>query len=400
MPTGWRFIAQRALTGAFIDWDVPLALSGNPRRALSGPGSLTATIEPEYARLIGPDKMPVLEEWNTKVYLEVDGHLRWGGIITKATFDGAKMSIDCEGLSSYAHGIPYEDHLISGELITPPDPYDGRDKNHDGFVDFTNPKQPMPTPPPPYTGPRIDAFHAFRKIWDHIQSRPYGDIGLRLDGHDLGRLLGATDGSDPWELAWWNNPDCGQTLDQLARDMPFDWVETHSWNNDHRSIEHRLRLGTPRLGRKRDDLRFADGENLIAIAKPEGLGDEYASEVVVLGKGEGRAMLRAQVARPARNRLRRVATVTDKTISSANALRLRGEQELDGRTQALQIPAIQVFDHPNARFGSWQLGDDIRVQVHVPWVGDVDLWHRIVGDEISADGTCVLTLKRSDAFHY
>ncbi|KIF04157.1 hypothetical protein PL81_20310 [Streptomyces sp. RSD-27] len=400
MMNGWRFIAQRALSSQFLDWDVPLALSSNPKRSLSGPGVLSATIEPEYARLIGSDGLPILQEWGTKMYLEVDGEIRWGGILTKASFDGAKMSIESEGLTSYPHGIPYEDHLISGELITPPDPYEGKDKNHDGYIDFTNPKQKVPDPPKPYTGPRLDAYVAFRKVWEHVLTRPYGDVGIRVDSHNLGTLLGAEDGSSPWELAWWNSPDCGQALDQLARDTPFDWVEEHTWADEHRTVNHRLRLGTPRLGRKRNDLRIADGENLAAIAKPEGLGDEFANEIVVLGKGEGRAMARTQLHAFDGRRLRRVATVTDKTLSSADALRVRGQQELTSRTQGLQIPAVQIIDHPNARFGSWALGDDIRIQAHVPWVGDIDIWHRIIGDEVSADGTCVLTLRRSDAFHY
>ncbi|MDV6291257.1 hypothetical protein R2F25_38245 [Streptomyces sp. UP1A-1] len=57
------------------------------------------------------------------------------------------------------------------------------------------------------------------------------------------------------------------------------------------------------------------------------MGDEYANEIVVLGKGEGRKMKRAQVYRYD-GRLRRVATVTDKSLSSDSALRTRGTQEL------------------------------------------------------------------------
>ncbi|MFI1201602.1 hypothetical protein ACH4VR_19485 [Streptomyces sp. NPDC020883] len=400
MPKGWRFIAQRALPEAILDWDVPLSLSSNPKRDLSGPGSMTGTIEPEYARLIAGDGQPIIQEWATKLYLEVDGQIRWGGIVTKTTFDNQKATIVTEGFSSYPHGIPYEDYVISGALITPKDPNAGRDKNHDGWVDGEKGKTPVPPPPKPYGGPRLDAFDAFRRIWTHVQSRPYGNIGLTIDTHLLGENLGAEDGSDPWELAWYNHPDCGQALDSLARDLPFDWIETHAWaSGTGNTIDHRLRLGKPRLGRKRPDLRFAAGENISAVAKPEGMGDEFANEVIVLGKGEGQKMRRAQLHRYD-GRLRRVAVVTDKQLVADRALRTRGEQELAGRTQALQIPAIQIVDHPNARFGSWQLGDDIRVQVHVPWVGDVDVWHRIVADEISADGLCVLTLKRSDSFHY
>ncbi|MEU0857423.1 hypothetical protein ABZ352_18565 [Streptomyces griseofuscus] len=399
MPTGWRYIAQRALPETILDWEVPLALSSNPKRDLSGPGSLTGTIEPEYARMIGSDGLPILQDWNTKLYLEIEGNIRWGGVITKTSFDGPKATVQCEGFSSYATGIPFEDHIISGALITPKDPYAGKDKNHDGWVDGKKGKERVPDPPKPYGGPRIDTYDAVRAIWKHIQSRPYGNIGLTIDTHDLGEPLGAKDGSDPWELAWWDNPDCGQALDTLARDTPFDWVETHAWSGSGNTIAHRIVLGKPRLGRKRTDLRFADGENIAAIAKPEGMGDEFANEVVVLGKGEGQKMKRAQVHRYD-GRLRRVATVADKTLSSDSSLRTRGEQELAGRTHALQIPAIQIIDHPNARLGSWALGDDILVQVHVPWVGDVAVWHRIISDEISADGLVVLTLKRSDSFHY
>ncbi|CAM5235394.1 hypothetical protein [Streptomyces griseomycini] len=406
MPAGWRFIAQSALSEEVLDWQVPFALSSNPKRDLSGPGSMTGTIEPEYARMLGPDGQPILQEWGTKIYLEVDGSIRWGGLVTKTAYDGEQAKVSCEGFSSYPHGIPFDDYIISGQKITPKDPYAGKDKNHDGYIDFSNPKRKVPPAPKPYGGPRIDVYDAFRKIWSHVQSRPFSDVGLVIDSHDKGELLGAKDGSDPWELAWWDAPDCGQTLDNLVKQYQFDWIETHAWKDStSNTITHRVRLGTPRLGRKRTDLRFAQGENIIAIAKPEGMGDDYANEVIVLGRGEGRKMKRVQVADFASRtwgtrRLRRVATVTDKTLTSGEALRKRGQQELNGRTAALQIPAVQIIDHPNARFGSWSLGDDIRVQVHVPWVGDIDVWHRIVSDEISADGLVTFTLKRSDSFHY
>ncbi|MGW0033079.1 hypothetical protein ACWDXD_25090 [Streptomyces sp. NPDC003314] len=396
----WRFIAQRALPETILDWEVPLSLTSNPRRELCGAGSMTGVIEPEYQRMIGSDGKPIIQEWGTKLYLEINGAIRWGGIVTKTSFEGGKATVQCEGFSSYAHGIPYEDHLISGPLITPKDPYAGRDKNNDGWVDGKKGRQRVPKPPKPYGGTRHDVYHVYRKVWQHIQTRSHGNIGLVVDSHNLGELLGAKDGSDPWELAWWDNPDCGQTIDTLTRTIPFDWIETHAWAaGTGNKINHRIRLGKPRLGRRRTDLRFADGENIIAIAKPEGMGDEYANEAVVLGKGQGRKMARAQVAAHD-GRLRRVAVVTDKTLSSASSLATRGRAELAGRTRQLQIPQIQIIDHPNARFGSWMLGDDIRVQVEVPWVGVVDVWHRVIADEVSADGILTLHLRRSDAFHY
>lgn len=403
MPKGWRFIAQDALTEDILDWQVPLSLSSNPKRELCGPGSMTGKITPEYARMIGSNGQPILRDWGTKLYLEVDGVIRWGGLVTKTGFDGPEATITCEGFSAYPHGIPYEGYVISGKKITPKDPYAGKDKNHDGWVDGKKGKEKVPDPPKPYGGPRVDVFAMFRHIWAHVQSQPRGDLGLVVDTHYKGELLGAADGSDPWELAWWDAPDCGQTLNTLVNQYQFEWMETHAWaNSSSNTITHRLRLGTPRLGRKRNDLRFAQGENILAIARPEGLGDDFANEAMVLGRGEGRKMKRAQVYRQGSGvgaRLRRVVTVTDKRVSSASALRGRGLRALAARSGNLQIPAIQIIDHPNAKFGSWQLGDDIRVQVHVPWVGDVDIWHRIVSDEISADGRITLSLKRTDNFH-
>ncbi|MEW1700116.1 hypothetical protein ACIQCR_17160 [Streptomyces sp. NPDC093249] len=396
----WRFIAQRAIPETILDWDVPLTLTSPPRRELCGPGSMTGVIEPEYQRMIGTDGRPIIQEWGTKLYLEIGGQIRWGGIVTKTSYEGGKATIECKGFSSYAHGIPYEDYLISGPLITPKDPYAGKDRNNDGWVDGKKGKQRVPKPPRPYGGTRYDAFHVYRQIWRHIQTRAHGNIGLTIDAHNLGQLLGAADGSDPWQLAWWDNPDCGQVLDTLTRSIPFDWTETHAWaSGTGNTISHRIRLGRPRLGRRRNDLRFADGENIVAIARPEGMGDEFANEAVVLGRGEGRKMARSQV-HAYDGRLRRVATVTDKTLASASALATRGRAELAGRTRALQIPQIQIIDHPNARFGAWAIGDDIRVQVEVPWIGAVDVWHRIIADEVGSDGILNLYLRRSDAFHY
>ena len=400
MSGEWRFIATRALTGTILDWEVPFTLESNPKRELSGPGAMAGVIAPEWARMRGSDGMPALQEWSTALFAEIDGHIRWGGLVTKSSYENSRWTIQCAGYSSYPHGIPYEGYFISGKKITPKDPYAGKDKNHDGYIDFTSPKRKVPKAPKPYGGTRYDALHAVRHIWAHLQDKPYGDLGMKVDGHDVGDLLGASDGSDPYELAWWDTPDCGTTIDELTRTTPFDWVETHSWADSKGSdIVHRLRLGKPRIGRKRTDLRFVDGENISALATPENMGDEFANEILVLGRGDGKKMKRKQVARRD-GRLRRVAVVADKTLKSESSLTSRGNSELAGRTQALQIPMVEVIDHPNARLGSWALGDDIRIQVTVPWVGDVDVWHRIVADEISPTGRTVLTLKRSDSFHY
>jgi hypothetical protein len=58
-----------------------------------------------------------------------------------------------------------------------------------------------------------------------------------------------------------------------------------------------------------------------------------------------------------------------------------------------------VRDHPNAWLGSWAPGDHILVQIDVPWLGEMAVWHRIMAEEIDpATGTAVVTLARND--HY
>ncbi|MFJ5121954.1 hypothetical protein [Kitasatospora sp. NPDC088548] len=397
----WRFIALRVLTGQILDWDVPLTLTSFPVRELSGPGGMSGHVEPEYARLIAADGEPLLREWDTAIFAELNGQIRGGGLIVNTSADNGKWMIRCAGYASYPHGLPFLGLIQSGLRITPPDPNEGLDKNHDGYVDFTDPPRSIQVgpPPPSYGGPRIDAYDAVRQIWDHVQSYDNGRLGLVIDQHQAGVLLGAEDGSDPYELAWWDTPDCGSSIDTIAQQVGFDYLEEHAWadiDGNNTTIVHRLRLGTPRLGRKRTDLRFADGENISNIATPRTLGEDFANEILVLGRGEGVTMPRLQLGRPD-GRLRRVHVVAEKAATGEAALRARGNQELQARTQGLYIPMLEVRDHPNAPVGSWVPGDDILVQVHVPWVGDIAIWHRIVSDELRTDGTVLLSLKRSDA---
>ncbi|MDV6291258.1 hypothetical protein R2F25_38250 [Streptomyces sp. UP1A-1] len=180
MPAGWRYIAVRATGGRvlgdvldpsepILDWEVPLALTSNPRRDLSGPGSMNGTIEPEYTRMLGDDKKPILQEWGTELYLEVDGRLRWGGLVTKTTYDGPKATINCEGFTAYPQGIPYEDHMISGALITPKDPYakQGQKSRWLGRR-----QEGQGAGPAPAEALRRPPHRRLRRVPQHLESRP------------------------------------------------------------------------------------------------------------------------------------------------------------------------------------------------------------------------------------
>jgi hypothetical protein len=98
--------------------------------------------------------------------------------------------------------------------------------------------------------------------------------------------------------------------------------------------------------------------------------------------------------------LRRPYVLAVKDVAKATRLDALIRDERIRRQQPLTIPNITVRDHPHARIGSWQLGDDILVQATLPWLGDVSIWHRVVGWELLTDSTAQLTLERSDTFTY
>jgi hypothetical protein len=67
-----------------------------------------------------------------------------------------------------------------------------------------------------------------------------------------------------------------------------------------------------------------------------------------------------------------------------------------------QVDQITVRDHPNARLGSWQIGDDVQVSVHNEWTSWTG-WCRITADSYQPGDNpdqAVLTLRRADSFHY
>lgn len=396
----WRYIAMRPGSRDILDVDVPFVPDSPPKRELSGPGQMQGKIEPEYLRLMAkPDGLPILAEWATGLFAEYDGRIRWGGLVTGLAFEGQAMKVTCSGYTAYPSGMPYLGPVIrSGAKIAQKWEYEGKDKNHDGYIDGSKPKRKLPKRPPDKISTRWDAYDVVRTIWSHLQSFTAGDLGVTLDGHDSGYKLGSADGKDPWELLWWESPDCGQTITSVMNLAKADFLERHYWDADRKTIRHHIDLGTRRLGRARTDLRFAQGENIIEMATPSYQGDFYANEVYVLGKGSGQKTPRVRVVSKDR-RLRRARVIAHKSVSNVKTLTEYGNRERARHSEQLTIPSVALRHHPNAPLGSWSLGDRILLQVEVPWVGELAIWHRVVSEEIDpAAGTAVLRLTRSDFY--
>ncbi|WP_399554070.1 hypothetical protein [Streptomyces anulatus] len=396
----WRYIAQRTTTGDFLDWDVPFVAGSPPKRELNGPGQMQGTIGPEYMRLMAkPDGLPVITEWGTILYAEYEGRIRWGGIVTRVKYEGQSMNVECAGFTAYPHGIPYVGPVIqSGAKVVEKWAYDGKDKNNDGYIDGSKPKKKMPPRPKDKLTARWDAYDVVRHIWAHLQGYKRGALGVTLDKHDSGYLLGASNGDDPWNLQWWETPDCGATITDVMNLAKADYVERHAWDGTRERMLHHIDLGTRRLGRTRSDLRFAQGENVIQSATPQGQGDYYANNVYVLGKGSGKKTAHVRVVVDDK-RLRRARVISRKSTANLKTLTAYGQSERARHSDMLTVPSIAVRQHPNAPLGSWALGDRILVQIEVPWIGELALWHRVIAEEIDpAEGTAVLSLTRADFY--
>jgi hypothetical protein len=177
---------------------------------------------------------------------------------------------------------------------------------------------------------------------------------------------------EPFEMNSWSTHDLGSVIATLAKDTPFEYREVSAWSGE--DITHRLELGTPALGSRRPDLRFEVGVNV--SVRPPLHERDYASEVMVLGSGEGRAMVRA-TATGNPGRLRRAVVVQRKEIGKTDSAAARARAEVAARAAEWVFDSLSVLDHPFAPYGSFRPGDVVYVTGDAGWK-QLDDWMRIV----------------------
>ena len=202
----------------------------------------------------------------------------------------------------------------------------------------------------------------------------------------------------PFTLQWFADSDLQPKVDSITQLGAFDWWEEHTWAPGGLSVQHFLRFAVPTAGRVREDLRFVVGENLLEEPDLQQRGEDFASEVVVLGAGEGRDMVRGTWKLSNNPRIRRVKTVSDKSIrtkAAANALAQRVGLAANGGDNITQIV---VWDHPNAPIGSWQLGDTVLVQGNgIGWSGQWQISVRILATQTTPESDrATLTVTRAE----
>ena len=408
----WRYYAFRALSREWVHRELPLR-DVSITHTLSGPGDLTASIEPTYADLVGEDGQPVLREWDTVIVAEAAGEIRGGGIVTSMEITGDVLSLDCVGFSGYAAGMPLTWTLVWGG------------------------------PSAGVTGQGVDAATVVRALWEHIQDQPDGGLGVVLDptttpyrmgvwhnarklptddepnpprseieeppppidrvwGPDDRKPAAATGKTVYWEkrLNWFEDVEVGAAVDEICQQASIEYRERWSWaDTDREGVTLRLELGYPRLGRRASDLRFVEGENISELVTLTRSGEDFANSVAAYGAGEGSKQLRQTVTHRD-GRLRRVQVVDASDVSVAASLRQIATDELARARQITDITSFTVREHPNAQLGAFGVGDDVLVETVIGWQ-PTKLWVRILSYSFSPDGDTVnIACTRSDSFDY
>lgn len=340
-PTA-RVLLEDLRTKRILDWAVPLT-GADMTEVLSGARALEGTLPEGYP-------YPVLE-WGTALWVEDSGVFHGGGIVTTVEHQDRTIRVGCTGPTGYAAGMPW---------LAP----------REDLID-------------------VDPLDVVRKVWAHLQGEPGGNLHMAIDPttspvrigeeeRDVEFTTGAGDEvsfeTGPFRLNPVDTQDLAKTIDDLAANTPFDYREHTYWDGEQ--IRHRLELGHPTLGVRRTQMQFHTSVNL-SVLPTLGLDeDTYASEVLLIGAGEGRDAITAHVPNTP-GRLRRVAIIADKSIRSKTAAARTAREELARRTTTGTVTDIVVIDSPTARINELSPGDTIHITGPLLTGATLDHWVRI-----------------------
>lgn len=338
-----RVILQELPSGRILDWAVPLR-EADVTAALSGPGGLAGALPEGYV-------LPV-REWGAALWVEDSGTFHGGGIVTTVEHQDRSIRAGCVGLTGYAQDMPW---LAKREDLI-----------------------------------KVDPLNIVRKIWAHLQGQQGGNLHLTVDdttstvrvGEEEGEVEFTTSEGEevrfevgPFRLNPIDTQDLAKTIDDLAADTPFDYRVRTFWEGD--AIRHRLELGYPHLGIRRTGLQLDTRTNLIVLPVLGFNDEDYASEVLMIGAGEGRKAVTAHVPSTP-ERLRRVAVLADKSIRTKNAATRAAREELSQRTFEGTVSSVVVVDSPAAPLAEIAPGDTVRLTGPLATGAQLDHWVRVV----------------------
>lgn len=370
----WRYLAQRLDADGFGPLsELPVVLEGTQfTEQLSAPPICKTRTKDRVRDLVDANGDPLFGRWATAIYAEADEQIRGGYLLQDYPYSADGWSLNLVGFTGYAKGMPYDDSIY--------------------FIEE-------------------DPLNIFRHIWTHLQGKPGGNLGLQLDATTSTVRVGkqvedvnfqTSEGemvafeAGPRKLNYWQTRDLLKEVDDYAKETPFDWLESHAWSASGDTVDHFVRTGYPRIGRRRDDVTGLVYEQNVLTPPPVLLG-EYANSVIALGAGEGRDQIRGYAGVTDRA-LRRVKVVEDKSLRSVKAANAYADTTLARSRGEFSVESLTVKQHDNLDLWGIQLGDELPYYAETEQ-GTFDLWVRVVGRTTSPDDedTAVLTVVNPNA---
>lgn len=369
----WRVIVQETRSGEIVARDV-VVTNLVVQRALSAGCDIACDVNPRDPSVSGIYFKP----WRQYIHLEkvMLGKRRIfaTGIVQPSDVDPQTgiLHLKAKGFAAYPKGLPWLE-----------------DKNW-----IAN-----------------DAYEPVVEIWRHLQKDyPNGNLNVEVFPTESGveMLPGYAFDGDLLNLNFFatfvrgtDKLDCGDYIDALARDIPFDYKEISEWNTDRTDVTKKIQLGYPRLGLIQETTAFVLNENVLA-AKPHTESEsDWVSDVGITGWYPG-FEYSSELANADPTRLRRYLDEETAQIDSNERAQAWAHRKLARRQAPPYWEQITIDpNHPNAPWGTFDVGDTITVSGFMPWVGYIRQLHKIIA--ISMDvgkNTCQLQLMAEGAFNY
>ena len=359
LTRGWTYLATTVHgdgTETLLATSLPLT-GVTLTDPISAAPEISFDLTPEIMRLQRPDGTPLIRARSTAIYAILDGVIRAGGIVATIAAEGPQLKITAPGFVSLIDNEPWTNTTMR-------------------FIG-------------------ADPAAVIRTIWTYWQSHPRANIALQLPtGLTTGAKVGTHE--EPVLLANYATSDLGEVFHDMLEAGSIDYRERHQLEDG--TITHRLDMGAPRLGRRRSDIQFRIGTNTLV----PGVGfdtDRYASEVLVLGAGEGDKMIRAHAYAPPTDRLRRCKVIPSKGIGrtpTAQLFAAKWAKNYAGDER--DVTELTVVDTPTAPLFSWEPGDEVWLSGDSMWGGHLGMWVRVLSTTYTPDRahTAALKIARAD----
>lgn len=250
----FRIIVQETQGGAFLSRDLTVT-NLVIQRALSGPCDIQFDVNPNDPTVRGIYFKP----WEQYIHVEktMQGKRKiWASAIVQPSDIDEKTGIlhlKAKGFAGYPKGLPWLEDL--------------------NWV-------------------ANDAYEPIVEIWRYLQDYPNGNLNVEVFPTTSGieMLPGYSYDGSTMNLNFFatfvraaDKLDCGDYIDALARDIPFDYAERSQWNHDRTDVVKKIELGYPRLGLIQTHLAFVLNENVLSAKAHTETQIDWISDIGVTG---------------------------------------------------------------------------------------------------------------------